>query len=51
MQGVKKNSLNAWLMHPENKVMDASLVPSDSADKRDNSAELTSGTHDDTIYE
>uniref|UniRef100_A0ABI0NZA0 Phosphatidylinositol-3,4,5-trisphosphate 3-phosphatase n=1 Tax=Bos taurus TaxID=9913 RepID=A0ABI0NZA0_BOVIN len=51
MQGLKKNSLSAWLMHPKNKVMDASLGSSDNADKRDNSVELTSGAYDDTIYE
>ncbi|XP_044782694.2 phosphatidylinositol 3,4,5-trisphosphate 3-phosphatase TPTE2-like isoform X13 [Bubalus kerabau] len=51
MQGLKKNSLSAWLMHPKNKVMDASLGSSGNADKRDNSVELTSGAYDDAIYE
>ncbi|CAN0560918.1 unnamed protein product [Rangifer tarandus platyrhynchus] len=51
MQGLKKSSLYAWLMHPKNKVMDASLGSSDNVDKRDNSVELTSGTYEDTIYE
>ncbi|KAI4565156.1 hypothetical protein MJT46_009499 [Ovis ammon polii x Ovis aries] len=51
MQGVKKNSLNAWLMHPENKVMDASLVPSDSADKSCDQSKVKKVTYPESFNE